>query len=421
MIRVTGSRPAGGLYDYSLSPFNIEPILTVTHAEIIQYGNGNDCTAECPNLRHAEVHFLRFHLLNLELPDFTEQTTQSDNGIGITQPHVWLDVFGKAIALEPVKGYRAVIEDLSATEGSATTVLASISILPDETIEDIQSQIKALTAVLSLVQGTRVNWIGYDIVSRQDKVIYSYVYNAASSQFKAHNSVFSVEFVVHLGASRWKSIVEPMCEHFKLAEHDWRIYSAINLFNDARMEKSFLEFRGLKFAGCIEALRHEFLRRHDREFIIAPSNLFDDAFKAKENKQAFKDLLLSLVPNATLEQLEMLINNAQGINRYPFRRALREMCKEIGFYGDQTHKAASETSLATFVAIRRLSGAYRRILMPMGQATMMKRLSKLGGNNLRFLEQFTGHFLLALLCCPKHSHLFKGLPPEPPILTNSLE
>jgi hypothetical protein len=411
-LHVQRSYYRGNNYGDSVSPAKPFLIFSVQQAEITAL----DLVDTEDIHRHPKVHHANFHLLNFEFPDFLMETTQADNHLGIEQEHIWLDVFNKAIVLKPVDNYDSIIQGLSATNEAGVTAEAVTIFSAGETTKGVRRQMINLSGVLSLLQGTRVNWIGYDLVSRSGQVLYSYVYGAASSRFKPNNSIFNDRTTRQPTASFLKRAIEPMCHHFAQADRDWKIYKAINQFNDARIEKSFIEFRGLKLVGCIEAVRHHYLNRVDREFIVSPSSRFDDSFNEKGNKRVLQWFLTKILSDLNDDHTNMLMSNAKSMNRYPFRRALREMCQEIGFYGSNNKEA--EKSIESFVAVRNSLVHRGDFLLAddadedMEDETVQEAVKDVRVMQYRFLRQFVGFFLLSVLKCPHHPEVFPGTPPQ---------
>lgn len=148
-------------------------------------------------------------------------------------------------------------------------------------------------------------------------------------------------------------MMNDVAKNFEAKNKDWNLESVIYAFLDAEPEKSYLDISGQSLAICMEMLRARYLAINSKTHTI-PKADFDDVFEELKINMAEK--LTELFPDADDKQIRAMTSHLRGINYYPFRRALTEMCREIGFESKQESvratKKATDQVISSFISTR---------------------------------------------------------------------
>ncbi len=384
------------LHSTAGKPVEIGFVLDPTHAELTRD------TTEPPS-------HIRFQLVNFDFITIPGARIVHPSGMSCDDPVLPVTCNGRAMFLQNSSG-RDVVKQLEANNGVDVTCEALAFLSALEEVEAIEKDISLLCVLLTLLQGTRINWVNYDVMGASGEIVSSVCQNAVTRPFSSNtilNRVDPAPFHQRYGGQYLQDLIERMCPRLIELEEAWELRGLINTYNDAVSEQDFVELRGLKIGGCMEILRARFLALKDEVHLVRPHSKFLKVVPELK-KRVLKDLK-ELLPDEDSENLKMMINHLQGANYYPFRRALRGLLEEIGLKGGGTTpkevKKATEAAISAFISIRDQLVHTGEFLVPTeadGEAGWsQERILSARWNQLQFMERFVGCVLVSLLGWPQ--------------------
>lgn len=298
---------------------------------------------------------LRFRLVNLELAAPTE----------ISIPE------GNRIAIRPIGEYETIVKRLKASKGIDVTCELLIK---TESIGETESILKVVDDVcllLTLARGCQITWLFYDAETDHGTTLNSYHHSAITKGYSA------LTLIPTLPPGDTKTFLEGTYPALLGEEKRWGLSKAIKTYADAKNEQDYLQLRGLKLAVVLEHIRGQYLKQTNKTHIL-DHGTFTKAVESLVN--GIRWFLPAVFPSATSEQLGKMADHARGMNYYPFRRAIKEMCQDLGL--DISSKDRNR-----FVKLRN-SLVHEVDFLP-GGATPFQQYG--------FLLSFVGRVLLAIL------------------------
>jgi len=263
----------------------------------------------------------QFSLVNFEFTGtqgFTIVHGDGSKSMGLQLP---LELGDRVVTLRRVDDYDEVLRALRAIRGVDVTCHATMPISSLDDLHDAREVVDTLCKLLTLARGTQVVWINCDVRSISGQVTKSCLRDAVTKRFGTLSTIGPDE------RKRTKAFVEAAFPRVAEVNDLWNLHAVVTTLTDAKSEGDCLESRALKLAVCIEMLRARFLDRQDR-LAILDTEAFNSALP--EIRKRLRGVLQEVLGETNGLALELMANNAAGMNHYPFRRALREMCEEVG-------------------------------------------------------------------------------------------
>jgi len=228
---------------------------------------------------------------------------------------------GINIAIRPTNTYRDVMRELRARPGVDVTceVIAEAQSIGD--CENIITVVNDLCTLLTLARGCRVDWLYYDVSSPEDDLLVSYHRSAITKPFG------NLGLIPTRPPGDTIDFINQTYPNLRAQEQHWELRKAIDAYTDAKLANDYLEFRGLKLAVTVEHLKGRYLSQNNKVHILQPA-LFDEVTESLIN--TVRCWLLSVFPEVETDKLDMMANHTRGLNWYPFRRAISDLCNSLG-------------------------------------------------------------------------------------------
>jgi len=282
---------------------------------------------------------------------------------------------GHEVLIRPVEDYQEAVRGIKATRGIDVTAIATISLLnPDDTDRPVQL-VDDLCLLLSLARGCRVQWLFWDALSNTEQVIESRHRDAIT---KPYSPLLLIP-VVPPGDTQ--HLIERCFEPLHRKRGGWELQKAIEAYTDAKLEQDYLEFRGLKMAVLMDFVRGCYMNLTGKQLIL-DKQVFEDQLEALKGR--LKDVLRDIFPDASDQQIEIMVGHVQGMNWYPFRRSLREMFAHLDL-------AVSRDELQRFVNVRNKLVHEARFASADGWPDYVMMMTLIGRTLLAVLE-YDGHY-----------------------------
>ena len=272
-------------------------------------------------IQPEELVIFKFNLANLTLePD--EIVRSDDGGLYLGRFSVNLD--GLPFIFRPIEQYQETIKDLRYTHGVAVTYTLSV-IAAKQDIEKIVQAVDDICMLLSLARGTKVNWISCDISTLCNDFVHSIHLDAITKPFGSLSIICSEHTPGEINNTR--HFLEQCYPVFQETKDEWELEKAIHGYVDGLLKGDFLEAKALKLVVVIEFLKGRYLENTDSVYILS-----EEEFQSKQSalKHAVKEAIQHTFPDITSDLLEMMVNHAQGMNWFPFRRAIKGMLHGVG-------------------------------------------------------------------------------------------
>lgn len=233
------------------------------------------------------------------------------------------------VYIRKVPNYSDVVNNLKRSKGIDVSCTAVIQIDSVESVEAVKKIMNNLCYLLTLAKGCKINWIFYDIFFENTCIFSRHEERITKSfctlQLIATEPCEDLEFFIHKTYNEFISVR-------KVFEMD----KAIDQYTDAKIESDYLEFRALKLAVTMEHIKCCFLRNENREYIID-----NDKFKSNKSRilPEIKSVLRSEFSDEEPAKIDIMTSHAQGINNYPFGRALSDLFKKFGMHVNSEEKS----------------------------------------------------------------------------------
>ena len=188
-------------------------------------------------------------------------------------------------------------------------------------IDELIGMVEDVCLLLTLACGCRVNWLFYDVTDLSGASLRSHHRDAITKPFGTLRLISSEP------PEDIASFLERSYPIYKSEFDRWELNKAIEAYNDAKIETDYLEFRALKLVVVMEHLRGRYAKEQGKVNVF-PQETFDARLVVL--KETVKKSVQQWLPEAAAAQIEMLTNSVEGMNWYPFRRAIKEMYCEVG-------------------------------------------------------------------------------------------
>lgn len=247
----------------------------------------------------------KFFVTNLTIGSLGQELSQTLDGFALT--------------IHRVPSYDEIVRGLKAIQVDVTceVLVRADSIEQRDTILQL---LRRICLLLTLARGCRVEWIGYEVTMIGGQVIESFHKNAITKPYG------TLTLIGLLPAQDTLDFINTTYPALARCEQEWELGKAINAYTDAKVEVDFLEFRALKMVIVMEHLKGKYLTQQNRVYLINPTT-----YQRHEESliRLVEWMLRTLFPKVETEKIELMARHAQGLNWYPFGRALADLCKSI--------------------------------------------------------------------------------------------
>lgn len=233
-----------------------------------------------------------------------------------------INLGGYLISCKPINDYRDAVIALRASKGITITSEVTIQANSITNKNEVTAIMNNVCMLLTLARGCRVSWLYYDFVTSGGSIHESFHGSAITKPF------ISLPLIPANSAQDTKYFIEKTYDTLVKLEDFWSLRNAIDAYTDAKVEGDFLEARALKLVILMEHLKSQYLIKKDKEYILHPPAIFDSSIDRLI--KIVQEILILKFPDEDRSKLEMMANHVRGLNWFPFRRALSEICKSIG-------------------------------------------------------------------------------------------
>ena len=190
-------------------------------------------------------------------------------------------------------------------------------------IEQIIETIDDICHLLSIAQGTKIQWVNYKFYKK------SHIHEKYLSRVTSSYTPF---FIIAPDINSIKNFMETVYSIFIEKKEIYHLKWIINAFLDSKSEQGYLGSRGLRAVVVMEMLRGYFLENGSIKEDIFQAKIFT---KIKKNvRKEIKRTLDSDIKNDVdlpVEEIEMLYLKISELNRKPFGEILRKFLESINF------------------------------------------------------------------------------------------
>lgn len=270
-----------------------------------------------------KLRCIRFGLTNFDFIGTEQYVIESnENGTSIALQLV-LNLEGLKVVLRHVDNYRDKIEELEATRRVDITCEAIVTVdtLENEDKEIIIHTIDNLCLLLTLACGCQVTWLYYDVETSDGIIIESFHRSAITKPYG------TLRLIPKYPPDDILYFINKAYPNFLVQESLWELSKAIKAYTDAKLQEDYIEARGLKMVVTMEHLKACYLRRNNKIYIL-PEKIFDK--EANSLISRIRSILPCVFPDASPDELDLMVNHTKGFNWYPFGRSLSEICKSLG-------------------------------------------------------------------------------------------
>ncbi len=197
------------------------------------------------DFRKDLVSSIRFHLTNLRFPEDPFDPEKSLN-FKLSESHVRLGMVGKRMH------HLATVEELEATGDIKVTCWAEVEIKSANQIKKVVEDFGVICTLLTFLQGSRVNWISYDLLSSSGEVVQSHCRNSITGKLVSENTsgLWTVSYL--------QNAIPKMFQNLPLAQEKWNLQTVLAFMSQAQ-DDAYFEVRGYKTIYCIELLVNAYL------------------------------------------------------------------------------------------------------------------------------------------------------------------
>jgi len=190
-------------------------------------------------------------------------------------------------------------------------------------IEQIIKIIDDICHLLSIAQGTKIQWINYKFYKK------SHIHEKYLSRVTSSYTPF---FIIAPDINSIKNFIETVYSNFIEKKEIYHLKWIINALLDSKSEQDYLGSRGLRAVVVMEMLRGYFLENGSIEEDIFQAKVFR---KIRENiRKEIKRTLDSDIKNdvdLSVEEKQMLYSKISELNRKTFKEILIRFLKSINF------------------------------------------------------------------------------------------
>jgi hypothetical protein len=197
--------------------------------------------------------------------------------------------------------------------GIQDIVITTVLELSTNTQEDAEDIAEDICYLLSLAQGTKINWILAEGCVDRDVVS---VTNHRDGIIKRHGHLTLVD------PRYTEQFLQTTISSFISKQQAWSLRrELIDSYLDAKSEGDYLESRAIKLAATIERFKRIFIQATGYEDLAVSNEVFKDALPDLE--AALKTVLRNHRLNS--KQTNLVCKNLAGANRKPFGNIIAKM------------------------------------------------------------------------------------------------
>lgn len=377
-------------------PVTVQTIFNITHAHFTD-------DAQATSAQTSSPWQARFWLVNLTMPPVPDHPYNDALAGQLQGAPVSIACAGSVFHLEATPDANDVLKELERTKGVAVTATATTFMASREELEAREKLLSDLHAVLTLMEGTRINDLGCDLINSQGEMVESWWHNAVTRPYRGTsllNQTLPGDYEMSFGADLFRQSAETMMARFREREESLGIRSLIHSFVDATIMGNYLELRGLMLGGCVEMLRAHHLATKGEVHMVAPDE-FAGVLPALQSRM--RKVLEELLPGADDSTLSSMTGHLQNINYTSFRRALRSLFKTFGLQSvgatPREKKQATEAAISAFITTRDALVHYGRFAVPPEpiEGWDHARISRVRWRQYQFMEKVAALLLAAAL------------------------
>jgi hypothetical protein len=288
-----------------------------------EMGTNNSATYLISNLsvtrdKNVIANKLVFGLTNLELDGRKHMLELEINQNGIVEC--------VTVELVPMNDYALIISQLEALNDVNVTYQAIIEINKKEDSWTLERLVEDLCYLLSVAQGTKIQWIYINRIGDENCIL-------SSLHSNRHTKRYNPSTLIHAqDVETFIKIAHKVYEEKRIALKLDK--GLIDAYLDAQSQEDYIETRAVKLAVTIEMLKATLLELPEYELneYILNKDYFEDQI-APKLCDSVREILKSN-PADTNQENSMTaeldcIHHINCINRVSFRRILRKICKFI--------------------------------------------------------------------------------------------
>lgn len=230
------------------------------------------------------------------------------------------------IELEPMNDYALIISQLEALNGVNVTYQAVIEVGKKENPLISERLVDDLCYLLSVAQGTKIQWIYIDRRGVGNCAISRQHLNRSTKRYN------SSKLIPTSGIEEFIKCTYPVYKEKRIALRLDK--GLIDAYLDAQSQEDYIETRAVKLAVTIEMLKATLLELPEFELneYIMDNDYFKDQIAPKlcnklRDIQIKEAAHISYFKNKNIEFY--CLNNINCINRVSFRRILKKICKFV--------------------------------------------------------------------------------------------
>jgi hypothetical protein len=207
---------------------------------------------------YQQTNHLRFGITNFEFIG-TEPTRRSDNYFYHTLPlNLQNNSQTTKVLIEPLELYEKIMKRVKLLKNIEVTCEAIVDTIPDGDIGQAREVINDLCYILSVAQGTKVQWVYCDQYSVEGKLIK-----------RTHSSRITKPYcplkIIHPsagGGKETKGFIEQVYATYVNKRERYKLgKGTIDAYLDAKAEADYLEMRGIKLVVAMEILKSVFIEQ----------------------------------------------------------------------------------------------------------------------------------------------------------------
>lgn len=312
-----------------LNSFSLHEVVSSEFKLYGQTSDGYTIDVQSPQFIHFEgsipqdIRYGSFVFLASEVkiynPNHDRLAGASYSVVNSQTPILSIDFERFQAIIIPVPDYKKRVSYLRLQGGVfVTTKINLVRINAD--IAELNDSVDIICRLLSIVSSSRVEWI---LCKYKDKagVIFQYILRRRITRSFGREPLIS--------QNRMEPYLRAAFPNFTHASKDWNLPVAIDILTEAMLPQQFIELRGLKLAICMEHLKNAFLTRTNRVTIINANDFSKCLGSLKSEFVSLASKAFSkMSPQDT--DIKMMSSHLQGINYYPFGRALKLICDCLG-------------------------------------------------------------------------------------------
>jgi len=213
--------------------------------------------------------------------------------------------------------------------GISETGLLNVKARDDEQLSESKASdlVDEFCLVSSVQTGTRVQWLTIDYLSVSGETCLTVLRSNKTAPFRSMPRVIRHDVT----PEQFFGLAIVRVDEAELL---WRFSEAANAFVEAIAPGDSLELQGLKLTSALEILAGAWMRRNRKEYVLdGPFErpLFDDVLRREITAELRRLLRERLgTDKQGREKTSLMLQHVRGLNRYPFRVAVRRLVADTG-------------------------------------------------------------------------------------------